>query len=173
MATRGSVHDRHAKRRVRERNPAANESSAAEKSRRDRLLPGETRRQVLPRGGSLPTGARERAESRVAELKADAVDDGIAISPESEQDLWSFLDSAGAIRRPYIGLLDNGNFRAVWRNAEGEQIGLQFRGGNEVQYVLFARRPPSHFIARSAGRDVLANMGPWIDVHGLRRLLAA
>lgn len=116
---------------------------------------------------------RRAAEARVDGLKDLAIEEGTEISIASERDLWAFLDSVAASRRPYIALLDNGNFRAVWRNSEQEQVGLQFLGDGEVQYVLFALRPPNRFMARAAGRDVLTHIKRWIEGYGLSRLMAA
>jgi hypothetical protein len=112
------------------------------------------------------------AKARISDLKVDARAEGHQVSAASESDLWAFLNTKVFIHRPYITLLDNGNLRALWKNSEGEQIGLQFRGSKEVQYVLFARRQNGDFIARASGRDTLANIGRQIDAHELRRLMA-
>jgi hypothetical protein len=108
---------------------------------------------------------------RIDDLKSEAQAEGYAVSAASEKDLFTFLDTKVFTRRPLVTLLDNGNLRVLWRNAEGEQIGLQFRGNKQVQYVLFARRQTGNFIARSSGRDTLANIGRQIDVNDLARLM--
>ena len=119
------------------------------------------------------TEARRAVKARIDGLKDLATEEGVEISAASESDLCAFLDSVLPSRRPYIALLDNGNFRAVWRNSEQEQVGLQFLGDSEVQYVLFALRPPNRFMARAAGRDVLTYIERWIEGYGLSRLMAA
>ena len=128
---------------------------------------------ALRRDRRPPTDARQAVEARIDRLKDLATEDGVEISAASERDLRAFLDSAAPSRRPYIALLDNGNFRAVWKNAELEQVGLQFLGDSEVQYVLFALRPPKRFMARAAGQDVLTHIERWIESYGLSRLMAA
>lgn len=120
-----------------------------------------------------PTDARQAADARIDRLKILATEEGVETSAASESDLRAFLDSVAPSRRPYIALLDNGNFRAVWKNAEQEQVGLQFLGDSEVQYVLFALRPSRRFMARAAGRDVLMHIERWIEGYGLSRLMAA
>ena len=43
--------------------------------------------------------------------------------------------------RPAIFLRDNvRNLRALWKNDDQEQIGLQFLGGGDVQFVILKRR---------------------------------
>ena len=82
----------------------------------------------------------DAARERVDALKREAGAAGLPVSEGSERDFLRFLGDHPVERRPYLALLDNGNFRAVWKGPDGEQIGLQFRGGAEVQFVLFAKR---------------------------------
>ncbi len=77
---------------------------------------------------------------RVRELVRDAVWASEPVSQASLSDLHLFLTQISFSRRPAIYLLDNGNFRAVWKNAENEQAALQFRGGGIVQCVFFSKR---------------------------------
>src|SRR5271165_860389 len=35
------------------------------------------------------------------------------------------------------GTLDNGNFRAVWKNSKGERVALEFQGSQTVEFVIF------------------------------------
>ena len=117
--------------------------------------------------------AFQASTARLNELKKDARTEGHTVSSGSEKDLMTFLSEHVFTCRPFITLLDNGNLRALWKTPEGEQIGLQFRGGNEVQYVLFADRTDRGFMARSSGRDALSDIDGHINVHNLERLLAA
>lgn len=74
----------------------------------------------------------------------------------------SYLQSMAnkGYKRPFITLLDNGNIRILWKNQEGEQIGLQFLGGKQVQYVLFALRE-NGIMARASGRDTINGVNKW------------
>ena len=117
--------------------------------------------------------AIRKTNVRICDLKELAFEENIEISADSEKDLRSFLDSVEFTRRPYIALLDNGNFRAVWKNADREQIGLQFRGGGLVHYVFFALRSSGRFMAQATGRDTLQNARRQIEVQGLGRLMTA
>ena len=38
---------------------------------------------------------------------------------------------------PNVFALDNGNFRAVWKNSEGERVALEFQGSQTVGFVIF------------------------------------
>ena len=116
--------------------------------------------------------AIKEAIVRIEKLKGLAAEECIKFSEESERDLRLFLASVEFTRRPYIALLDNGNFRAIWRNANREQIGLQFRGHDLVQYVLFALRSSDRFMAQATGRDKLLNVRRMIEVQGLGRLMS-
>jgi len=117
--------------------------------------------------------AARAATARIRELKADARAEEHIVSAASEEDLLAFLDGYVFTRRPFITLLDNGNLRALWKNAAGEQIGIQFRGGKQVQYVFFARREGGNFMARVSGSDSLADIGRQIEALNLGRLMTA
>jgi hypothetical protein len=94
-------------------------------------------------------------EDRSRELRVDAQISGDAISDGSVIDFREFIQSVGATRQPSVFLLDNGNVRALWRSADGQQIGLQFLGGGRVQFVIFAQRDNPRMMMRSAGIDSL------------------
>ena len=112
----------------------------------------------------------DAARERVDALKREAGAVGLPVSEGSERDFLRFLGDHPVERRPYLALLDNGNFRAVWKGPDGEQIGLQFRGGAEVQFVLFAKRTDPEIMVRSSGRDTLSGIDRQIAAHDLWRL---
>jgi hypothetical protein len=117
--------------------------------------------------------AARAAKARILELKTDARAESHAVSAASEENLLAFLDGYVFTRRPFITLLDNGNLRALWKNDAGEQIGIQFRGGKQVQYVFFARREGQEFMARVSGRDSLTDIERQIEALNLERLMTA
>jgi hypothetical protein len=67
--------------------------------------------------------------------------------------------------------MDNGNLRAAWRNAAGEQVAIEFRGYRQVYFVFFARRAEGPPMARSAGEDSVARIGEKIAGDNLMGLL--
>jgi hypothetical protein len=95
-------------------------------------------------------------EARLRELRVDAEANGEALSELSLADLRAFLGSLPLARRPAIFLLDNGNLRALWKNDAKEQVGLQFLGNGEVQFVIFAQRQYDSAMAREAGTRSLS-----------------
>jgi hypothetical protein len=114
---------------------------------------------------------RAQVEDRLRELHIDALRNADAFSESSLADLRYFLDSLPLVERPSIFLLDDGNLRAVWRNAAKEQVGLQFLGAGVVQYVMFALRQQPPMMSRAAGMDALANIRRRIESNDYRRLL--
>jgi hypothetical protein len=112
-----------------------------------------------------------RLHLRIGELKRLGAEEGLPWSPASEEDFWAFVWLWPTFREPGLILMDNGNLRAVWRNAVGEQAALEFRGYRQVYFVFFARRPEGPPMARSAGEDSLARIGEKIVGDNLTGLV--
>ncbi len=51
--------------------------------------------------------------------------------------------------------MDNGNFRAVWKDKNGDHLGVQFLGDQMAEYVIFKHRPAAGSVSRVAGIDTL------------------
>lgn len=82
----------------------------------------------------------EMVKYRIAELELLAEEDGIEVSEESKENLMKFLEGNSSFaKRPYISLLDNGNFRALWVKND-EQVGLQFTNGVAIHYVMWNKK---------------------------------
>jgi hypothetical protein len=132
-------------------------------------------------GGNLDSGLHEKAEdastrydayiARMKLLRQEASHDGYALNLASEIDFLQFIQSASAIRKGNLVLMDNGNLRAIWKDAQGTHLGLQFLGGRMVQYVIFKRRMNGQHFSRVAGRDSLEGLERQIDAFGLHSLL--
>lgn len=112
-------------------------------------------------------------DARVAVLRKEARADGQPFNEASLKDCRLFLGASPVIKKPSVYVIDNGNLRAVWRDAEGAQLGLQFLGEGEVQFVIFARRTEAPRIARSAGRDSVAGIRKQIASFELHDLVYA
>ncbi len=108
---------------------------------------------------------------RLSDLENIAVSDGITLSRDSEADLTNFLRTAVPKQRPSLFLLENGNFRAVWKGNAGEQVGLQFLGKGEVQFVIFACRHDPELTIRSSGRDTLKGILRVIEAFELAEFM--
>jgi hypothetical protein len=117
--------------------------------------------------------SRSEILSRLSELRREATTEQIPYSQQSEQDLLKFLLLHPSVTHPHLFLLENGNLRTIWRNGDGEQVGLQFRGGELIQYVIFVRRAGSQLISRSAGRDLLSSIERLLEAHDVDKLMLA
>jgi hypothetical protein len=109
---------------------------------------------------------------RIGELKRLGAEEALPWSSASEDDFWWFVLSRPALREPGLVLMDNGNLRAAWRNAAGEQVALEFRGYGQVYFVFFARRPDGPLMARSIGEDSVARIGEKIASDNLTGLVS-
>jgi hypothetical protein len=110
---------------------------------------------------------------RIQLLKVEAEMDEIPFSVASYMDFLSFIRDVQPRSRPSLFLNDNGNLRALWRNHNREQIGLQFLGGGNIQFVIFKSRPGAEAMTRVAGTDARANILAHIKASGALSLLAA
>ncbi|CAN0119650.1 unnamed protein product [Phaeothamnion confervicola] len=74
-----------------------------------------------------------------------------------------FLGGLKLAHRPAIFLLDNGNFRALWRDENNkQQVGLQFLGNETVQYVIFVREGQTDKLKTIASTGSMRAMLPLI-----------
>jgi hypothetical protein len=112
-----------------------------------------------------------RLHVRIGELKRLGSEEGLPWSTASEEDFWAFMWAQPTLREPGLILMDSGNLRAMWRDASGEQVGLEFRGYSQVYFVFFARRAEGPVMARSAGEDSIARIGEKIAADNLTGLV--
>jgi hypothetical protein len=89
--------------------------------------------------------------ARLQFLRVEAELENVPFSDASRDALWSFLREFDPTVRPRLYLNQNGNLRALWKNSEGEQIGLEFLGGGAIQFVIFKRRKGIATMMRVAG----------------------
>ncbi len=120
--------------------------------------------------------ARERRDfdsyrSRIEYLRSEAVHDGCELNRDSETSFKEFVLSTFDLRKGSLVLMDNGNIRAIWKDAQGFRLGLQFLGGGVIQYVIFRRRKAGQQISRVAGRDSPEGVLRQIDAFDLGMLL--
>jgi hypothetical protein len=89
--------------------------------------------------------------ARISFLRVEAERENIPFSELSRDALWSFIREFHPTARPRVYLNDNGNLRALWKNSNGEQIGLEFLGAGAIQFVIFKQRGGLTQMARVAG----------------------
>ena len=116
---------------------------------------------------------RKAYAQRIEDLHNEAALDGIEVNAASERDFWSFVTLGDPDRRAGVMLLDNGNFRAVWKGDDATHVGLQFLGDGRAEYVIFKRRPATTDISRVAGNDTLEGIKRQIHTFDLTSLIEA
>ena len=92
---------------------------------------------------------------RIETLRSDAEIEGFAVNDASEENFWSFIGVIPSGRKAELVLMDNGNFRAVWKDKNGDHLGVQFLGERMAEYVIFKQRPSAGSVSRVAGIDTL------------------
>lgn len=92
---------------------------------------------------------------RIEALRSDAEIEGIAVNNASEENFRSFIRSIPSARKAELVLTDNGNFRVVWKDKNGDHLGIQFLGERMAEYVIFKQRPSVEKVSRVAGIDTL------------------
>jgi len=118
---------------------------------------------------------RERVQSsirqRISTLKRLGQEEGITSSEESGKLLFEFFVKRKIKNKPFIFLLENGNYRALWKGEKGQQIGLQFLPDGKIQFVIFVPRSDSLELARSYGVDTPLGINRMVEDSTLRDLL--
>ena len=93
--------------------------------------------------------------ARLDDLREAAAEEGIEWSEASRQDFQAFVTGNPGWRKAALGLMDNGNLRAVWKGDDGSHLGLQFLGDQFGEYVIFKRRSETMPVSRVSGVDTL------------------
>lgn len=114
---------------------------------------------------------RKAYRERIRELAKYGAEEGTAINPESQEDFEAFIEQRPRWRKGLTELLNNGNLRAVWKDDAGNRLGLQFLGGQQLEYVIFRRRPNPGEKLREAGRDTFAGIDQRVEQPDLLRLV--
>ncbi len=116
---------------------------------------------------------RQAYKTRIDMLRVAATLEEIEMNEASVDDFWSFIGSSNFSRQAGLALMENGNIRAVWKGEEESHLGLHFLGEQQVQYVIFKRRPGSRSISRTAGRDSFDGVKRQIGAFDLVSLVCA
>lgn len=113
---------------------------------------------------------------RLIDTSVAALDEGVIISNASIKDAMAFVsglirDGKDYANAPHVAAYDNGNVRLIWKNHEGEQIGLTFLGKGVIQYVILVKARGSGKRVPQTGRIELSKASGVIDAHGVSRLI--
>lgn len=115
--------------------------------------------------------AQRKYGARIEDLRADAELEDIAWNKDSEKDFWSFVITNSRWRKGLLGLVNNGNLRATWKEDNGTHLALQFVGDGSAEFVIFKRRPRSLRISRAAGIDTVQGVIQQISAFDLTQLV--
>lgn len=107
--------------------------------------------------------------ARMSELARDVREDGGQINATSRNDFSKFVAEYPLAFKPYIGVLENGNVRALWRGEVGDQVGLQFLGDELVQFVAI----PADRRLHASGRAPLHRLRAELTFGRARNLVFA
>lgn len=132
-----------------------------------RVLSGEEVHLAFPH----PSQVQLEIAERLRDLSFMAHEDGIRPSADSLWDMQVFLAVIPLKSRPSIYLQDSGNYRVIWRNAQKEQIAIQFLGDDSAQFVIF-KRMPNGTMARVSGSCPLSALYRQIEAYRAESLLA-
>lgn len=104
---------------------------------------------------------------RIETLRNDAEIEGLAVNNASEENFWSFIGLIPSARKAELVMMDNGNFRAVWKNKSGDHLGVQFLGEQMAEFVIFKHRSSAASVSRVAGIDTLEGVITQIQAFDL------
>jgi hypothetical protein len=122
---------------------------------------------------SLIQKARIEADiaQRLQFLMVEAEIDQVPFSQNSYADFQAFMKEVRPGPRPRLFLNDNGNLRALWRHAQNEQIGLQFLGGGDIQFVIIKQRSGGRRPITVAGTATRESIIAYVKASGAMELL--
>lgn len=109
---------------------------------------------------------------RIAELREAGKDEDLEVNEASEKAFWDFIKSLPATREGSLFLMENGNFRVIWKGPKESHLALQFLGGREIQYVILKRRKRAKQTSRVAGTDTFDGIKRQIDTFELNTLVS-
>lgn len=115
--------------------------------------------------------ARDGILERLRAIHEAATDEGVEIVQASETQFRRYLlQHLKPTVRPAISLSESGYLTAAWRDANGQQVGMQFRGDGWVHYFVFARTPEGA-LRSYAGRLELPEFLPLLKLVGVTNLI--
>lgn len=98
---------------------------------------------------------------------AEEFPDQAPLRNESLRDFISLLQINPGLRYPGLVMTNTGNLRAVWRESSSRFFGVEFKGGRDIQFVVFApdsKRPEK--ILRNSGDATLDTFARLVLAYG-------
>lgn len=117
----------------------------------------------------LATDISAAVVERLKELAVFSAEDGIEHSPVSYRELIEFIRRESVVIRPSLSSLDTGEVRAVWKNANREQVAIHFKSNKSVNYVVFYQE--DGVMLREFGQVSVPELASLLSQRKLWRLL--
>ena len=112
----------------------------------------------LPR----PQVIEDNYRARIDYLRAIAEDEDIFFSSDSCRDFWLFISSYCPSPQAGLILTDDGNLVAIWRDAKGSNVEVEFLGNEQGKLIVFKDPNNPLRVLPEITNDTLASIGQQI-----------
>ncbi len=110
-------------------------------------------------------------KSRLDFLQNEAVEDGFKMCHQSFASFWSFVFSFPRLRTCNLGMSDDGEIHAVWKDGQRASLALYFLGDNTIQYAILKQSNENENVSSYHGTDSPGAILERIDDLDLRTLV--
>lgn len=112
----------------------------------------------------LPTPhiIEKKYQARIDHLQAIAEDEDIFFSSESCRDFWLFIRSYCPSPQAGLILTDEGNLVAIWRDADGSTVEVEFLGDEQCKLIVFKDPKNPLRVLPEITNDTLVSIGQQI-----------
>ena len=128
----------------------AREFDAAQPASREPLA-----KVILP----TPSVILQNYEQRIDQLKVIGEEEDIFVSTKSCEDFWIFIRNYCSSPQAGLILTDEGNLVAIWREANGSTVEVEFWGAGQCRLIIFKDPAAPLRVLPEISRDTLANIG--------------
>jgi hypothetical protein len=117
----------------------------------------------------IPFGDRLAARlEELVEISEEEFPEQEPMSPRSLQDFLTFIRSELGITYPEVVVTYEGNVRAEWTKARNRHFSVEFLGGNDVRFVVFAPDPKTPYKTnRASGLSTLDSLLEHVHPYGV------
>lgn len=98
-------------------------------------------------------------QQRIAQLEEIAEEEDISFSSNSAQDFWLFIKDHRPSPQAGLILTDDGNLVAIWREATGGNIEVEFLGDQQCKLIVFKDPKDPLRVLPEISTDTLASIG--------------
>ena len=110
----------------------------------------------------IPHVIETNYQQRIDQLKEIADDEDIPFSGDSVQDFWIFIKKYRPSPQAGLILTDDGNLVAIWREATGGNVEVEFLGDKQCKLIVFKDPNNPLRVLPEISTDTLASIGQQI-----------